>query len=111
MPRYHSELSSRADQWGAGQCEQTSRIRTRPEIHSRRSLYYLLKYPPNSSPAVVAAEATEPDVTPPPEGDGKGYANAERPRSLEKERIQIAGAFVLCPMVARESDDARAGRR
>lgn len=61
------------------------------------SLYYILKYPPSSSPAVIASEADESDVPPPPKGAGKGYDDAERERAQEKYRPQVAGAFVLCP--------------
>lgn len=61
------------------------------------SLYSILKYPPSSSPAVIASEAEERDVPPPPKGTGKGYDDAERERSQEKYRPQVAGAFVLCP--------------
>ncbi|KAK8869772.1 hypothetical protein IAR55_000340 [Kwoniella newhampshirensis] len=62
-------------------------------------LYYLLKYPPTSSPEVVVSQAAVADVEPPQEGWGKGYGQVERPRKDEKTRIQVAGAFVLCPMV------------
>lgn len=61
------------------------------------SLYYILKYPPSSSPAVIASKAYESDVPLPPKGTGKGYDNAERERSQEKDRPQVAGAFILCP--------------
>jgi hypothetical protein len=63
------------------------------------SLYYLLKYPPSSSAVHLAEDATQPDSTPPPLGEGQGYADAERRTAVEKARIQVAGAFVLCPMV------------
>ncbi|RXK39497.1 lysophospholipase [Tremella mesenterica] len=59
-------------------------------------LYYLLKYPPTPSATAVAAAANEHDVPPP---DGKGYRKLEKHKGDEKHRIQIAGAFVLCPMV------------
>nr|XP_031862767.1 uncharacterized protein CI109_001779 [Kwoniella shandongensis]KAA5529839.1 hypothetical protein CI109_001779 [Kwoniella shandongensis] len=62
-------------------------------------LYYILKYPPTSSPEVVVSQAADPDATPPEEGAGKGYGDAERSRKGEKTRIHVAGAFVLCPMV------------
>lgn len=60
-------------------------------------LYYLLKYPPTSSTIEVAASAAMPDDKPP--SDGKGYLGRERRQDDEKSRVQIAGAFVLCPMV------------
>lgn len=60
-------------------------------------LYYLLKYPPTASEIDVATEATQADVDPP--DDGQGYEDRERPRKDEKERVQVAGAFVMCPMV------------
>lgn len=60
-------------------------------------LYYLLKYPPTTSTIEVAASAALPDGAPP--SDGKGYLGRERARGEEKSRVQIAGAFVLCPMV------------
>lgn len=60
-------------------------------------LYYLLKYPPTSSTIEVAASAAIPDTEPP--ADGKGYMDSERRRDEEKSRVQVAGAFVLCPMV------------
>ncbi|WVQ78304.1 hypothetical protein IAT38_000389 [Cryptococcus sp. DSM 104549] len=62
-------------------------------------LYYLLKYPPTPNPTDVASSASDADAPPPPEGQGKGYDDAERPRGEEKVRIDVAGAFVLCPMV------------
>ncbi|RSH94104.1 hypothetical protein EHS25_006758 [Saitozyma podzolica] len=62
-------------------------------------LYYLLKYPPSSSPVDLAEEATERDALLPKPGQGEGYDHLERPKSEEKDRIQVAGAFVLCPMV------------
>jgi hypothetical protein len=62
-------------------------------------LYYLLKYPPSSSPVDLAEEATERDALLPKPGQGQGYDDLERPKADEKDRIQVAGAFVLCPMV------------
>lgn len=61
-------------------------------------LYYLLKYPPTRSTIEVAASAAMPDK-PPPSDSGKGYLSQERRRDEEKSRVQVAGAFVLCPMV------------
>lgn len=60
-------------------------------------LYYILKYPPTDSTIEVAVEAALPDTRPPEEG--KGYLHRERSRNEEKSRVQVAGAFVLCPMV------------
>jgi hypothetical protein len=60
-------------------------------------LYYLLKYPPTDATIEVAASADMPDQEPP--SDGKGYLDRERRRDDEKSRVQVAGAFVLCPMV------------
>nr|XP_019013572.1 lysophospholipase [Kwoniella pini CBS 10737]OCF52353.1 lysophospholipase [Kwoniella pini CBS 10737] len=62
-------------------------------------LYYLLKYPPTLSATEVASQATQPDSTLPEEDQGKGYDNLERSKKEEKVRIDIAGAFVICPMV------------
>ncbi|KAI9638156.1 lysophospholipase [Dioszegia hungarica] len=62
-------------------------------------LYYLLKYPPSSSATLLAEDAGRADETPPPLGQGQGYADAERRKADEKARVQVAGAFVLCPMV------------
>jgi hypothetical protein len=63
-------------------------------------LYYLLKYPPTASTIDVAAEATEPDASLP--AKGQGYEANERSRADEKDRVQVAGAFVMCPMVEGE---------
>lgn len=60
-------------------------------------LYYILKYPPTDSTIEVAAESALPNAEPP--SQGTGYLDSERSREEEKSRIQIAGAFVLCPMV------------
>jgi acylglycerol lipase len=60
-------------------------------------LYYILKYPPTASTIKIAAEGSEPDVKPP--GHGQGYLSRERSREDEKNRVQVAGAFVMCPMV------------
>ncbi|ODO03330.1 lysophospholipase [Cryptococcus wingfieldii CBS 7118] len=60
-------------------------------------LYYLLKYPPTNNTEAVVTQGSTADVTL-PEG-GKGYDDLERPRADEKVRPQVAGAFVLCPMV------------
>jgi hypothetical protein len=60
-------------------------------------LYYILKYPPTASTIKIAAEGSEPDIKPP--GHGQGYLSRERSREDEKNRVQVAGAFVMCPMV------------
>ncbi|CAD6582923.1 MAG: alpha-tubulin [Tremellales sp. Tagirdzhanova-0007] len=62
-------------------------------------LYYLLKYPPSTSSIRLADSASEFDTSLPTGGLGKGYDGGERRRGEEKKRIQVAGAFVLCPMV------------
>nr|ODN88525.1 lysophospholipase [Cryptococcus depauperatus CBS 7855] len=67
-------------------------------------LYYLLKFPPTSNAETVAAQAPRKDVSPPKQGSGKGYDQGERQCSNEKVRIQVAGAFVLCPMVEVSKD-------
>ena len=66
-------------------------------------LYYLLKYPPTASSIDVATEAPLPDAALPDKG--QGYKDSERSRKDEKDRVQIAGAFVMCPMVEGESTD------
>jgi hypothetical protein len=60
-------------------------------------LYYILKYPPTASALEIATEAGEPDAKPP--ARGQGYLSRERSREDEKVRVQVAGAFVMCPMV------------
>jgi acylglycerol lipase len=65
-------------------------------------LYYLLKYPPTTLEVDVATEATQPDAPLPAHGDG--YKDGERARQDEKDRVQIAGAFVMCPMVEGRSN-------
>lgn len=68
-------------------------------------LYYILKYPPTASTIELVAEAAIPDSKPP--RSGKGYLDRERPLTEEKSRVQVAGAFVLCPMVEGESCQRR----
>lgn len=70
-------------------------------------LYYLLKYPPTASTIDVAAEATEPDTSLP--SKGQGYEDNERSREDEKDRVQVAGAFVMCPMVEGEQSSGDFG--
>lgn len=60
-------------------------------------LYYILKYPPTASTIKIAAEGKETDAKPPKHG--QGYLSRERSREDEKDRVQVAGAFVMCPMV------------
>lgn len=60
-------------------------------------LYYILKYPPTASTIKIAAEGPEADATPPEHG--QGYLQRERSRDDEKNRVEVAGAFVMCPMV------------
>ena len=72
-------------------------------------LYYLLKYPPSTSSIRLADSASEFDTSLPTGGLGKGYDGGERRRGEEKKRIQVAGAFVLCPMVGGESKEIRIG--
>lgn len=60
-------------------------------------LYYILKYPPTASTIKIAAEGPRADAEPP--SHGQGHIDRERPREDEKARVQIAGAFVMCPMV------------
>lgn len=62
-------------------------------------LYYLLKYPPSVSAADVVEESQTKEPRPPLPGNGKGYQRLERPKEEERSRVQVAGAFVLCPMV------------
>lgn len=64
-------------------------------------LYYILKYPPTASTIKIAAEGSHADAEPP--SHGQGYLEGERSREDEKDRVQIAGAFVMCPMVEGES--------
>jgi len=66
-------------------------------------LYYILKYPPTASTIKIAGEASHADVKPPTQG--QGYLERERSREDEKDRVQIAGAFVMCPMVEGELND------
>jgi acylglycerol lipase len=66
-------------------------------------LYYILKYPPTASTIKIAGEAPQADAKPPTHG--QGYLERERSREDEKDRVQIAGAFVMCPMVEGESDN------
>lgn len=70
-------------------------------------LYYLLKYPPSTSSITLADSASDMDLSLPKDGLGKGYNRGERRREEEKKRIQIAGAFVLCPMVGGKSKGIR----
>jgi hypothetical protein len=64
-------------------------------------LYYILKYPPTASTITIASEGPQTDAKPP--HHGQGYLDRERSREDEKDRVQIAGAFVMCPMVEGES--------
>jgi len=64
-------------------------------------LYYILKYPPTASTIKISGEAPQADAKPPTHG--QGYLERERSREDEKDRVQIAGAFVMCPMVEGES--------
>ena len=66
-------------------------------------LYYILKYPPTASTIKIAEEAPQADANPPTHG--QGYLERERSRDDEKDRVQIAGAFVMCPMVEGEPND------
>ena len=65
-------------------------------------LYYILKYPPTASTIKIAGEALQADAKPPTHG--QGYLERERSREDEKDRVHIAGAFVMCPMVEGEPD-------
>jgi len=66
-------------------------------------LYYILKYPPTASTIKVAEGAPQADAKPPTHG--QGYLERERSRENEKDRVQVAGAFVMCPMVEGEPND------
>lgn len=79
-------------------CVNDFRSDARQVAHSP-SLYYLLKYPPTTSSIELAERASEPDVPPPPRGEGKGYHDGEGERNAEKSRVHASGAFVLCPAV------------
>jgi hypothetical protein len=85
--------------WADGQCKSREGL-----VNSR--LYYLLKYPPSTS--VIDLVNAKADMDPHLPVTGIGYDNAERTRSSEKSRLQIAGAFVFCPMVAGKVLDGQA---
>jgi hypothetical protein len=87
------------DLWADGQCQSNpAHLLPSTKLILLR-LYYLLKYPPTASGPALASAAKKSDQTPPPLGQGIGYADAERNSEAEKARPNVAGAFVLCPMV------------